>query len=204
MEDISVAQAPTAEEFPMYANYRPDLLKNEGFIDVEISQLWELHKCCSGEIKTEQSRQRAIGNSLGELLYVMKKILALPGRAGKWAAWLRAKKIPRVSGDRMCARYAQAFNLIDELPHEAIHDEPTEIEIGTLLAAVWPRLERKLTTPSSRFQFLRCIAFRSGLTYDWRDAGIMIFEPGREPHRPESVGSTQEIMTGEYDDGAVL
>jgi hypothetical protein len=205
MDDNHVIEGPTAEEFPMYGVYRDEQLQNEGFVDLEISQLWMIHNCCASDIKSEQYRQRAVGNSLGELLHVMKGILASPGRMGRWSGWLKEHKIPRASADRMVNRYVEAFHLSSESPRDAIEPEPTEAEIGRLFAALWGRMEKTLTTQRSRYEFLRCFLYRSGLVYDWREDSILAYEPGSEPVRAATAhdaDSTTHCLSG--DSGDVL
>lgn len=203
MEDSIATQAPSAEEFPMYAHYRNDQLENEGFVENEIDQLWLVHQCCSTAVKSEQTRQRAVGNTLGQLLYRMKAILSTPGRGGKWSKWLRERQISRASGDRWVQRYVDFFHLSSESTHEAI-PEPSEAQINALFASVWPRCEKTLTTPRSRFDFLRCFFFRSGLVYDFNERGILLYEPGFEPQRPEVVASEPQTITANDKYGDVL
>jgi hypothetical protein len=199
MESENAIEVASAEEYPMYGVYRDEQLENEGFVENEISQLWELHKCCSGEIKTEQFRQRSIGNSLGELLHRMKAILASPGKMGKWSGWLRAMRIPRASADRWVQRYVEAFHLSSEAPRGSVH-EASEAEIGKLFAFVWPRCEKVLTTEWARYQFVRCLLFRSGLVYDFNERGILLYEPGFEPQEPEVIASEPHTVTGDDED----
>ncbi len=204
MESENAVEVPSAESYPTYANYRDEQLENEGFVENEIDQLWLVHQCCTTAVQTEQTRQRSVGNSLGQLLHRMKAILASPGRMGKWSKWLREHRIPRASADRWVQRYSEIFHLSSESPNESIQPEPTEIQINALFASVWPRMEKTLTTPRSRFDFLRCFLFRSGLTYRWQDDGITIFEPGREPQEPEVVTPAQVTKSADDENGDVL
>lgn len=60
-----------------------------------------------------------------------------------------------------------------------------------------------LTTSQSRYDFLRCITFRTRLKYKWEDDGIFIYEPGFEPaQEPVAIIPVQESRTidGEYGD----
>jgi hypothetical protein len=185
----------------MYATYREEQLQNEGFVDVEIAQLWLIHNCCSSDIKSEQYRQRSVANSLGQLLHKMKSLLAMPGRMGRWSGWLKEHKIPRASADRWVNRYIEAFHLSSESPHEQIQ-EPTEFDICKLFAAVWPRCEKTLTTPRSHYDFLRCYLFRSGLKYDFSERGILLYEPGLEPApaSTEHDDTTRHGLGDDYED----
>lgn len=210
MEDIPVVSVPIAEEFPMFAIYCDDQLQHEEFVESEINQLWLIHQCCATDIESGQYRQRSVTNSLGQLLYTMKSILASPGRGGKspgrggkWSKWLRERRISRASGDRWIQRYVDAFHLSSEST-QAI-PEPSEAQINALLASIRPRLDRSLTTPRSRFDFLRILLYRSGLTYDWRDDCIVAYEPGSEPARePDVISSMQETLTADGQNEDVL
>jgi hypothetical protein len=180
MESENIADVPGAESCPMYGVYRDELLTNESYLSVEIIQLWEMHRCYSTDIQAEQFHQRCVGNTLGQLLHHMKALLVTPGRNGKWSGWLKERGISRATADRLVIRYAQAHNLLNEFARESIQ-EPSEIEIGRLFADIWGRCEKTLTTPRSRFDFLRCYLFRSGLKYDFSELGILLYEPGSEP-----------------------
>jgi len=202
MESENSTEVPGAETYQMYGVYRDDLLANETYLSGEIIQLWEMHRCYSGDIKAEQFRQRCVGNTLGQLLLSMKRILVAIGRNGKWSGWLKERGISRATADRLVIRYAQAHNLLDESAHEQIQ-EPTEVEIGRLFAALWPRMEKVLTTERSRYEFLRCFLYRSGLAYDWQDNGIMTFEPGHEPApvaTEHDGGTTRHGLGDRYED----
>jgi hypothetical protein len=204
MESENIAAVPGAETYPMYGVYRDELLANETYLSGEIIQLWEMHRCYSGDIKAEQFRQRCVGNTLGQLLLSMKRILVTPGRNGKWSGWLKEHGISRATADRLVIRYAEAHNMLTESAHEQLH-EPSESEIGKLFAALWGRMEKTLTTSRSRYEFLRCFLYRSGLTYRWDDDGIMTFEPGHEPApapTDHDADSAIHCLTG--DDGDVL
>jgi hypothetical protein len=135
----------------------------------------------------------------------MKRLLVTPGRNGKWSAWLKERKISRATADRLVIRYAQAFGLINESTHEAIQPEPSEAEIGRLFAALWLRCEKTLTTDSSRYEFLRCYLYRSGLAHEWQNNGILVYEPGHEPVQASAENDGDiplQVIVG--DDGDVL
>jgi hypothetical protein len=203
MESENIAEVPGIETYPTYGIYRDDQLENEGFVQVEIEQLWLIHTCCSSDIKSEQYRQRSVANSLGQLLHKMKALLATPGRMGKWASWLRTRGIPRASADRWVQRYVEAFHLSSESPRESIQ-EPTEIQINRLFASIWERCEKVLTTERSRYDFLRCYLFRSGLKYDFSERGILLYEPGFGPQKIEVVASEPQTIAADGESEDVL
>jgi hypothetical protein len=102
----------------------------------------------------------------------------------------------------MVNRYIEAFHLSPESPREALQ-EPTEFDICKLFAAVWQRCEKTLTTPRSRYDFLRCYLFRSGLQYDFSERGILLYEPGLEP-MPAATENDGAGHGLDDDDGDVL
>jgi hypothetical protein len=63
-----------------------------------------------GSVKDSQRELRALGKTLGEALFFMKVLLATPGRNGKWSEFLRERKIPRTSGDRLVAAYERSLS----------------------------------------------------------------------------------------------
>lgn len=201
-EDSIFSGRPGWSEAVISPYFSKEELEDEKFLTETITELWSTRQHYSTEIKGERQCIRGLDQKLSQTLYQMKSMLSKPGRNGGWSSWLAERGISRATADRLSNRFAKSRGL-DKLLHEAIQDEPTESEIGTLFAAVWPRLERKLTTPSSRFQFLRCVIHRSGLTYDWQDNGIMTFEPGHEPvpaPTDHDGGTTRHGLGDGYED----
>jgi hypothetical protein len=71
-------------------------------------------------VKDYRGELRALGKTLGEALYFMKILLARPGRKGKWSEFLRERKIPRRSGDRLVAAYERSVRPAESCTHGAI------------------------------------------------------------------------------------
>ena len=187
-EDTLLFGVPGYSPAVISPDFSIDELQDEKFLTETITELWTTRQHYSTDIKGERQCIRGLDKKLGQLFFQMKMHLAKPGRGGGWSSWLAERKISRATADRLVNRFAKSRGLYDQLAHEAVSEEPTEIQINTLFAAVWPRLERKLCTPRSRFDFLRCIIFRSGLAYEWQDNGILTYEPGFEPVREPEVG----------------
>jgi hypothetical protein len=197
-----VESSPSTDSYPVYKHYAPQFFRDPASLTAEICQLWEAHRRFDGEIETETIQQRAVENSLGQLLFETKRQLASPGRNGRWSRFLRDYKINRAMADRLVARYARAHNLILKLPMDALF-EPTEVEITILFLGLWPKLERTLTTPRARFEFLRCLVDRASMPHSWCDRGIVIDDPSYIPTKmSEVVISEQEgiISAGRYGD----
>jgi hypothetical protein len=178
---------PTPDEYPMYQHYRDDVLGDEEYLDVEIAQLWGIRSVYTGTIKTEMKHQRAVDNTLGKLLYSMKAVLASPGRLGKWSAWLKERRIPRATADRMCARYADAYHLNADPSclTEATKPEPTELQMGKLVTAVVAKCEKVLSSRWSRYTFIKLVTHRLGLTCEYRHGTFTIRDPDVPIEEPE-------------------
>jgi hypothetical protein len=168
-------------------DYSIDELQDEKFLTETITELWTTRQLYSTEIKGERQCIRGIDSKLGQMMFQMKLILAKPGRGGGWSSWLVERGISRATADRLVNRFAKSRGLYDQLSHEAVSAEPTEIQINTLFASVWPRIERRLPTPRARYDFLRCYLYRSGLAHEWQNNGILVYEPGHEAAPAPSV-----------------
>ena len=107
-------------------------MEDETFLSFEISQLWDIHTSYQNSIKQENEKFRAIRGDLGKLLFHMKQVLAKPGRNGGWPAFLKERRIPRATADRLVIRYQQSLNPDANRPNEA-NSATTEEEIQTLL-----------------------------------------------------------------------
>ena len=131
-------------------------------------------------IKNETQKFRSLRDELGRHLSEMKQVLARPGRGGQWSSFLKEHKIPRATADRLVQKYERSPNpnvnrLIESIP------EPTEEEIQKLFNAVWPRLRRVLTTPSSVYHFVSALASASeDPCFEVREDGILIPKPSAE------------------------
>jgi hypothetical protein len=64
------------------SNCSPDELQNERFLTEHIVDLWETRQCYQNAIRGEKAGIRSIDRSLGQMLYLLKPILARPGRSG--------------------------------------------------------------------------------------------------------------------------
>ena len=192
----------------MSGNCTPAELQDEAFLTEQITYLWTVRECHATTIAKDRKGMRSVDSNLGQLFYNLKAVLARPGRAGKWSAWLKEKGIARATADRLVTRFARSCNLIEKSPHEQI--EPTELEIGRLFGAIWPRIEKTLTTQQSFYDFLCCLIGRSGLQHEYRPSGIFVFDAAHvaTPQEPETVSPSPETRTGSEnpDDlyGAVL
>ena len=136
-------------------NYTPEELQDERFLAIHISDLWETRQCYENAIRGEKTGLRAVDHSLGQMLYRLKPILARPGRNGGWSSWLKKRGIPRASADRLVQRFAAHLPKQGESPQEAI-TEPTQQVIERLLTALWPRIEKTLTTSADPATAPRC------------------------------------------------
>jgi hypothetical protein len=157
------------------------------FLHTEICNLWREHRQHGGDIQAERTKMLAVGQSLGELLYAMKALLASTGRSGRWSAYLRANKFSRATADRLVSQFAASKGLSPKRLNEAIQTEPTESEISKLFASLWPRCEKVLTTHRSRYAFLRCFVGHSGLAHDWQEGGILVHETTCVPSEEQAV-----------------
>jgi hypothetical protein len=177
----------------MYGVYDGHVLRDEQYLIVEIGQLWQMHRCYDTEMKADRFRQRAVGNTLGQLLYAMKSTLAAPGKNGKWSAWLKEQKIPRSTADRLVSGYAIAFNLRLESPHEAIRLVAQDVVVSKVSADIWPRIEKRLSNPSDIYSLLGCLAGRAGLHIRFCNEGMLVHDPDRVPEPTPASASTTDF-----------
>jgi hypothetical protein len=177
--------------------YNSEELQDEKFVAEQILGLWETRKQYEELMEVDGKGFRSVNRTLGQLLYLMKSLLARPGRNGQWSSWLAQRKISRATADRLVNRFAKSINV--KLPHEAITEqEPTELEIGKLFFAIWRRCENKLSTPRSRYNFLSILISHSGLDHECRGNGVFLFDPAHiaAPEQPQTIFSPQETVSG--------
>lgn len=166
---------PQAEAQPVTTPPEDSTIENQ--LTQEISELWSNHTLLSASRKTTAKELRQIRARLAERLYAMKNLLSHPGRGGEWRGWLRERRIPRSSADRLVSRYSETLCVDREnVPTESI-PVPSKETAEKLAETVWPSLKKVLTTGESVVDFIGCIAKISGVPYEEREIGLMIFYP---------------------------
>ena len=114
--------------------------------------------------------------ALAPLLYRMKRRLSHLGRGGRWHAWLIQNKITRGTAGRLVLSFAESIGRRYELPSRYI-PEPLEASISVASHRACERVEKKLTTPWSRMQFLSCLANLLELSVDWDGDSVRLGPP---------------------------
>lgn len=180
---------------------------DERYLTEEIDQLWVARQTYNGAIQSQKSEVRSLDTRLAKMLYTMKAVLSRPGRSGGWSEFLRDRKIPRASADRLVAGYQSTLGDENCLA-EAIHG-PTEEDAQKLFSAVWPRLHKKLTTSESVYWFICNLALVAGARHELRNGGIFVFDsPSETPEESSSAAAAPvpaEAATAVADpDGEVL
>jgi hypothetical protein len=177
VEIVENAIIPEPETEAQPGTAQPDDSTIETQLTQEISDLWSDHVRLSTSRKTTSKELRQIRASLAERLAAMKSLLSRPGRGGLWRSWLRERRIPRSTADRLVARHAET--LCDDgenVPTGAI-SEPAKPTAEKLAETVWSSLKKVLTTGESVVEFIGCIAKVSGVPHEWQGIGLMIFYP---------------------------
>lgn len=134
----------------------------------EIVQQWSVRQSFRRQmsgIHAEIMKREAV---LGDLLFRKKQELCRAGRNGRWCAWLRERKIPRSTADRLVLQHAEFFEVTDELNHRE-SAEPLDGNISQAAYRTSDRLENMLRSPKSRMKFVRCLGDLMGLNVQYDD-----------------------------------
>lgn len=110
---------------------------------------------------------------------------------------MKENGIARATADRLVVRFARSIATKPNCLTESVLAEPTEIELNKLVAAVWDKIENKLTTPRALYNFFCCLSGRCSLICEYRAGGIFVFDPAHltAPEQPEAVASPQEPLS---------
>lgn len=192
---VAQAPAPPITELPLQPpapeSPQPDgATQDEVALSVEIVQLWQVHQDCQSAIKQETQQFRSLRSELGRLLHQMKALLAKPGRGGEWSGWLRERRIPRATADRLVSKYERFLNP-DGNCLTAQFAEPTEQEIQNLLDKVAPKLRRVLRTPASAFKFIELLTCLFALGHQATEGGLVIAKPSQKTELAEPMQELQ-------------
>jgi len=159
---LAEVPAPSLPEVPAQTP-APELSKPDGAsqdevaLTAEIAQLWQIHTDYKTSLRQQSQNLHSVRAELGKKLAAMKALLATPGRAGKWSAWLKEHKIARSTADRLVAKHERSVHPDENRLIEAI-SEPTEQEIKSLFDKIAPKLRRVLRTPPSVYRFAELLA----------------------------------------------
>ena len=111
----------------------------------------------------------------------MKSLLSRPGRGGEWRGWLGERGIRRSSAARLVARHSEKLGIENGIaPCEAISNSP-EDTAEKVAKSVWQRIGNTLATEEAVIQFIDGIAELAGLGHEWREEGLLIFNPAPKP-----------------------
>jgi hypothetical protein len=190
LETIEQCQHPVLAESTVTEIPQPETpLQDEIALTDKIVQLWQEHNDYKTSIKHQTQDLRMLRTELGKYLAEMKEMLAKPGRAGQWSSWLKERKIPRATADRLVTNYERSLNPNGNRLSESI-SEPTEDEIQKLFAKIFPKLRRVLRTPGSVYRFINLLTLScDGTERRVTEEGILVMKPSRN-------GKSEEFPTG--------
>ena len=136
LETIEQCQNPVLAEFKVPEIPLPEVpAHDEIALTDQIVQLWQIHRDYQTTIKHQTQDLRVLRTELGKYLAEMKEMLAKPGRSGQWSSWLKERKIPRATADRLVTNFERSLNPEGNRLIEAI-TEPTEADIQKLFATM--------------------------------------------------------------------
>jgi hypothetical protein len=174
---VGESESKTNTNQPESLTAQPD--QQEVELTVEIDVLWRAHGEANATRKHTTAELRRIKLQLGERLHAAKQLLSKPGRGGQWHAWLRARKIPRSSGDKLVERYLESVR--GNAQACAI---PAEDAIGKLLAGFVQKAKQLISDDIARYQFGYRLLQQLGLEVQEEDECFVVIEPEAELDEP--------------------
>jgi len=160
--------------------------QDETVLTAEITELWRLHSDYAASMRSQSQNLRSLRAELGKRLSEMKQLLARPGRGGEWSGWLRERRIPRATADRLVSKHERSLHPDGNCLIEAI-TEPTDEEIKALLEKTVPKLGKVLHTPASAYRFLELLASSFVLEHWDAEEGFFLVKPSARTAVEQSV-----------------
>ena len=171
---------------------QPDAILDESMLTAEIAQLWQVHADFKTSLRQQSQNLHSLRAELGKKLSEMKQILARPGRNGLWSSWLKERRIPRATADRLALKFERSLNPDGNRLTESI-SEPTEEEIQNLLDKVEPKLRRALRTPASVYRFIELLASSFALDRKDTEEGFVIVRPCQQVSVVDSLPAEPSV-----------
>ena len=192
--EIPAAEIPpeAATETPESQTPEPEPpAQDETALTEQIAQLWRLHADYKGSIKNQTENLRSLRSELGKKLSEMKQLLARPGCAGGWSAYLREHRIPRATADRLVTKHERSLNPNGNRLTESI-TEPTESEIQNLFDKIAPKLRRVSPTPASAYRFVELLLSSLALECRVSEEGLTMVKPSQKTEVVETMQEAQD------------
>jgi hypothetical protein len=198
LEATEQCQDPVLAESTVPKIPQPETpLQDETGLTDKIVRLWQEHNDFKISIKHQTQDLHALRTELGKHLAEMKEMLAKPGRAGQWSSWLKERKIPRATADRLVTNFERSLNPDGNRLVEAI-TEPTEADIQKLFAKTFPKLRRVLRTPQSVYRFVDLLTLSSdGTCRRLTEEGLLIVKPLPASESAAQKDQPPQTSTGE-------
>jgi hypothetical protein len=198
LETIEQCQHPVLAEPKVSEIPQPEVpSQDEATLTDQIVELWQEHNVYTASIKHQTQDLLALRTELGKRLAEMKEVLAKPGRSGQWSSWLKERKIPRATADRLVTNYERSLNPNGNRLSESI-SEPTEAEIQNLFAKMFPKLRRVLRTPHSVYRFIELLSLSSdGTCRRLTEEGLLLIKPLPQSESDAQQDQRVETSTGE-------
>jgi hypothetical protein len=174
MEEAIVSSAVDAA--PVQLGTAQDGDEAERKLADQIRQLWTAHVEARGVAKRTRAELKAIREQLGERLFEMKKLLAIPGRNGGWSSFLRSEGIAKATADRLVRKHQQSIDPQPNIVSEEVSELETE-DVGRLFDSLSPRLEKSITTPNSAYEFIVCFTGYFDLECELLDDRLVVLAP---------------------------
>jgi hypothetical protein len=151
------------------------------YISGEIVFLWSAREHSKHLMSVNEAEMLQSDATLGELFFRQKRKLCRLGRNGGWLQWLKENGISRSTADRLALEYAEFYGLVDKLVHRTIAD-PIEGRICQAAHRTASRLNKFLSSPVSRMNYVRVLADLLDLRVDWEGETVRlsISPPGDE------------------------
>lgn len=159
----------------------------EELLAADITRLWTRHTEVKCTAKSTKYEIRQIREELGERLYELKRVLATPGRAGRWSAFLKEQRLPRTTADRLIDKYERANGLGENnCTSGAISGGAAAKEL--VLKHIIAKLEPVLTGDQSAVcDFVQALANACGVPCKQTADGVLVYRwaaPRNEPVMP--------------------
>jgi hypothetical protein len=166
----------------------------------EIRQLWAVHLAANTTVRKTKAEFESVSTRLGGRLHRMKRLLARPGRNGRWPPFLRSQGIAWPVAERLLGAHEAPVDPQFDLAGGQVA-EPSDADVERFFDSYWFRMRKRLTTHRGAYDFLLWFVETLDLAHEVQDNGIQVINPTADSPGESSSAAVAPAPAEQHEGG---